>query len=178
MENESKKELYDLMREQMTFEMQSSIHYLAISAWFDLNEYSGFALFFRVQADEERGHAMRIYNFLLDIGQEPGFSAINPLGVVSVIDGPVSAVEHVMTIEKSNTRQIEALMTLVKKESHHRLESFLKWFVDEQVEEERWASELLTKVTRCADSPAAMQMLDEEWGAKATSPAQEVSPTE
>lgn len=151
-------EVLNALNKQLNQELQNAYLYLSMASYFDSINLSGFAHYFKVQAREELGHAMKIYSFIVDRG-----------GKVELFDVPkpksgwnsiVEAVEDFYNAEVANTKRIWSLVDLARSKGDKATEMFLKWFVDEQVEEEKNASELLAKVKMAKDSPAAILALD------------------
>lgn len=135
------------LNEQVAHEMNASQKYLAIACQFDGQGLKSLAGLFRKQAEEERGHALKILDYLLEVG---AVVALAPIAapqadfatVVAAID---AAVEH----EQLVTRQIHDLVALSEKEKDYATRSFLQWYVDEQVEEVSSMSQL-AQVARLA----------------------------
>jgi ferritin len=121
------------LNEQITHEMNASQKYLAIACAFDDMGLKGLAQRFREQSDEERGHALKILDYVLEVGGKVALQALaQPKGdYASVLAAIEAAVESELTV----TRQINDLVDLAEKEKDHATRSFLQWFVDEQVEE-------------------------------------------
>lgn len=135
------------LNEQITHELNASQKYLAMACQFDGMGLKSLAGLFRKQTEEERGHALKILDYLLEVGAPvtlapiPAPQAEFPT-VVAAID---AAVDH----EKLVTRQIHDLVTLAEKEKDYPTRSFLQWYVDEQVEEVSSMSQL-AQVARLA----------------------------
>lgn len=130
---------------QIANEMSASHKYLAMAYCFEGMGLKVFARRFMEQAEEERGHALKIAKYILDVGGKVALDAVDkPRGdyknAREIIQG---AVDSELTV----TRQINDLMAQAEKEKDYATRSFLKWFVDEQVEEVSTMSELLQWVT-------------------------------
>ncbi|MCY0890730.1 MAG: CoA transferase [Pyrobaculum arsenaticum] len=154
----SDKELVEALNRQLNYELRNAYLYLSMAAYFDGLSLGGFAHFFKVQANEELKHALRFYNHLVERGWKVELYDIPKpkSGWGSVLE----AVEDFYNAEVENTKRIWELVDLAKAKGDKATESFLKWFVDEQVEEEKLAAELLAKVKLAKDSPAALLTLD------------------
>ncbi len=135
------------LNEQITNEFNASQIYLAMACMFDNMALKMLSRWFRLQADEERGHALKIIDYLLsrhakvEIGSVPKPSPEYP----SVVAAVEAAYEH----EQKVTRQFDDLMAQAEKDDDYASQNFLGWFVDEQVEEEESTRHLL-EVARMA----------------------------
>ncbi|SES62064.1 ferritin [Anaerobranca gottschalkii] len=153
---------------QLKYEMESANYYLAMAAYCDSLDLPGFANFFLVQAEEERFHAMKFYNFINDLGGKVtiyGFA--DPRNDFSSLEDVFqSALKH----EQFVTKRIHTILDLANEEKHYPTISFLQWFVDEQVEEEASMSQLLSKVKRLGEDNPGIYMLDEELAKRTFTP--------
>jgi ferritin len=152
------RELLEALNKQLNQELQNSYLYLSMAAYFENISLTGFAHYFKIQAKEELEHAMKIYSYILDRGEKVEFFDVPrpKSGWGSVLE----AIEDFYNSEVTNTQRIWRLVDLARSKGDKATESFLKWFVDEQVEEEKNASELLAKVRMTKDSPPALLALD------------------
>ena len=152
------------LNEQITFEFYSSYTYLAMAAFCESSDLSGFANFFRVQAKEELDHAMKFYDYVFQKGGKVVLGEIEQpkKEYDSMVDVFETGLEH----ERTVTSKIYNLTDIATEEREHATISFLKWFIDEQVEEEDNFSSLLKKVKRCEGNSAALYMLDDELAAR------------
>lgn len=131
---------------QIGRELMASNQYLNIAGYFDnegLPELAGF--FFR-QSDEEREHALRFVHFVLDAGGSVSISSIEAAD--QAIQSAEQAVKTSLDWELEVTRQINELMDQAIEENDHTTQQFLRWFVDEQLEEVSTMEELLAVVRR------------------------------
>jgi ferritin len=150
------------INDQIQRELFSEYLYLQMAAYFKGENLDGFAHWMEVQAKEEHGHAMKFFNHLYERNakvvlqpiQQPKNDFKSPLDVFKY------AYEHELTV----TKNINNLMELAKKENDYASESFLKWYVDEQVEEEDSFLRILTILEKIKDSANALFMLDHELG--------------
>lgn len=152
--------LLNNLNEQVNFEFYSSYTYLAMAAYAESIDLSGFANFFRVQAQEELAHAMKLYDYIF---QKNGVVKLQEIPQPSsnynnIIDLFEKGYEH----EQLVTNKIYKLADIALEEKEHSTISLLKWFIDEQVEEENNFNSFLKKVRRSDGNPAALYMLDEE----------------
>ncbi|MBQ0140166.1 MAG: ferritin [Kurthia sp.] len=152
--------LHVKLNDQLNFEFYSAHAYLAMAAYCTEENYDGFANFFLVQAEEERFHAMKFYNFLSDMGQRVTIAEFPSVknDFTSILDVFQTALHH----EKEVTRRIYELSDIALDEREHATMAFLKWFIDEQIEEEATFDTLIAKISRIENDPNAVFMLDEE----------------
>ena len=122
------------INEQINAELYSDYLYLAMAAYFEAENLSGFARWMRVQAHEEAGHAMKFFDYLVSRQGRVSLKAIDepPASWASPLKAFQNAYEH----EQMVTQRIGGLMDLAIELKDHASASMLKWFVDEQVEEE------------------------------------------
>ena len=137
------------LNDQITFEFYSSYTYLAMAAFCESSDLSGFANFFRVQAKEELDHAMKLYDYVFQKGGTV---------VLGEIEQPKKEYNNMLDVfetglahERIVTSRIYAITDIATEEREHATMSFLKWFIDEQVEEENNFNSLLKKVKRCEE---------------------------
>lgn len=156
------KKMQDALNAQINAEMYSAYLYLAMNAYFESENLGGFANWMAVQAQEEMSHAMKIYGFVNECGGRVMLDAIDkPAGTWK---SPLAVFENVYKHEQKVTGLINKLVELAAKEKDHATEIFLQWFVTEQVEEEKNASEIVAKLQMMKDVPQAMYMMDKELG--------------
>ncbi len=161
-------QLLDALNDQVNFEFYSSYTYLAMAAYAESVDLSGVANFFRVQAQEEMSHAMKFYDYIFQKGGMVKLEAIEKPKVEynNIIEVFETGFNHEQTV----TRRIYELADIATAEREHATMSLLKWFVDEQVEEENNFQTILKKVRRLEGNPAAMYMLDEELATRVFTP--------
>src|SRR5215213_11175323 len=152
--------LSDALNDQLKQELYSSYLYLSMSAYADSQNLTGFAHWMRLQADEEREHAMKFYDFILD---RDGRVALQSLAQPPRDFGsPANLFEQVLAHEQEVTSLIEQLYRKAAAEQDHATQIFLQWFITEQVEEEKAASQLLETLKLAGDNSVALLMLDRE----------------
>ncbi len=148
------------LNDQITFEFYSSYTYLAMSAYCESWDLRGVAIFVRVQAKEELDHAMKLYDYVFQKGGRVILGEIE--APKKEYESMVDVFETGLSHERTVTSKIYAITDIATEEREHSTMSFLKWFIDEQVEEENNFNTLLKKVKRCESNPAALYMLDDE----------------
>ncbi len=126
-------ELAKAFNEQIGHEFGASLQYLSIAAHFNQRSLTLLAKLFEEQAEEEKQHAMKFVKYVQDTQGGLHIPAI-PAPKASFATAE-EAVQAALNWEKEVTRQITALMALANKENDYLAQSFLQWFIDEQLEE-------------------------------------------
>ncbi len=121
------------LNEQVMHEFNASHSYLAMACQLEDWHLSSMANWFRAQAEEEREHAMKLLDYVLQVGGRVHLAGLSEPR--SSYSSPSEIIETALGQERTVTEQINALMNLAVKENDHATQSFLRWFVDEQVEE-------------------------------------------
>lgn len=152
---------------QMTNEAHNAQIYLAYASWASEKGYDGIANFLFRHANEERTHMMKFLEYILKRGGKVTVTAIPGPG-----DNPKSVndcFEKVYTSEVENTRRIYALVDASMAEKDWATYNFMQWFVNEQIEEETLAMDLLSKIKVAGGADAkdtALCALDADLGKK------------
>lgn len=154
-----------LLNDQIQKEFYSAYLYLSFEAYFVSKNLNGFAHWFRVQAMEERDHAVIFFNYLSHVG---GRIKLQQLGAP---DWDFKSIEEVMAKqlehERFVTRSIYNIADQAIEEHDHKTNSFLKWFIDEQAEEEANAEQNLSKIRLVGETDGrGILMLDAEMAAR------------
>lgn len=148
------------INEQINKELWSSYLYLSMAAYFEEQNYSGFANWMRVQAQEEVTHAMKFFDYVNDRG---GRVLLKPIAEVQTEwDDVKSAINDTLEHEKKVTASIYNLVDLADEEKDHATNQMLQWFIQEQVEEEASADDLLQRVEMTEGKGHALLMIDKE----------------
>ena len=157
-----------LINEQITHEQYAAQYYLSMSAWFSAQDLDGIANYFRVQSKEEMMHAEKMFDFLNDVGGEIIIGAIDkpPHKFSNAIEIFEKALEH----EKIVTKSIFNIVKNANEEGDFATVSFMQWFINEQVEEEASASQLVTKIKMVSDNPSALYLFDQELSQRVFTP--------
>ena len=152
--------IQDALNRQINAELFSSYLYLSMSAYFESKSLRGMANWMRIQAQEEDIHAMKFYDFVNDRGGRVVLTAIE--APKTSWDSPKQVFEETYAHECHVTSLINKLVDLSRTESDHAAETFLQWFVTEQVEEESNAETILDKLELVGDNGVALLMIDNE----------------
>ncbi|MBC6936915.1 MAG: ferritin [Chloroflexi bacterium] len=145
---------------QINMEFFASYQYLAMAAYFESENLMGFANWMHMQSQEENMHAMKFYNYIND---RRGRVTLQALDMPKTAwSSPLEAFEDALKHEQKVTAKINALVDLAIQESDHATNSFLKWFVDEQVEEEANVDAVIQDLKRIGSASQGLFMLDRE----------------
>lgn len=154
--------LLKALNEQIRMEFSSAYLYLSMSAYFERESLPGFAHWMRAQFDEEQAHAMRLYDFVNDRGGRVVLGSISQ--PPDAFQSPLAVFEDVLKHEQEVTRAIHDLYELALKEKDFPTQTHLHWFINEQVEEEKTATEILDQLKLIGDHPHLMLGLDRRLG--------------
>jgi ferritin len=156
------------LNDQINAELFSSYLYLSMSAWFEAQDLPGFANWMRVQAKEEDFHVQKFFDYVVERGGRV---------ILETIDKPktewssaLEIFEEAYVHEQHITSRIHDLVELAVENKDRATQSFLQWFVDEQVEEEASAEAVLKSVKLGGGQPVAMLMLDRELAGRTFTP--------
>lgn len=144
------KSFADALNEQISNEFAASQQYVGAAVYYDAETLPRLATFFYRQALEERGHAMMMIRYLLDVGEEIHIPDIKSQET-AYSDGS-APVRMALEQEKRVSEEIFALFELARDTKDYRAEQFMQWFVKEQVEEVALMSDLLNVVERSRDN--------------------------
>jgi ferritin len=145
----------EALNNQIGREFNAAHQYMAVGAYYDRETFPRLAKFFYAQAEEERGHAMKMVNYLRDTGAD--------LRLGEVRSPRTSFADHVEPIslalesERKVTVAISGLFEIARETNDYASESFMQWFVDEQVEEEAMMEALLQVAERVREYPMMVE---------------------
>ena len=162
------KKMEQALNSQVNAEMYSAYLYLSMESYFKSLNLNGFANWMRAQTQEEMMHAMKIYDYVHERGGRVLLKAID--GPQTKWESPLDVFEAVLKHEQKVTGLINELVDLAIQEKDHATNSFLQWFVTEQVEEEASADEALQQLKMMENAPGGMFMLDRELGQRVFTP--------
>lgn len=138
----------DAMNDQIQSEFLASAQYVAIAIYFDEAGLPDLAQFFYRQAEEEREHAMKFVQFMLETGAKPLIPGLPD--VRNAFDDASDAVQYALDQEMKVTAQINNLVRIALEENDYISNNFLQWFVNEQVEEVDSMTTLLQTIKHAA----------------------------
>lgn len=155
-----KEKVLNAINEQINAEQYSALLYLSMSAWFNDKGLTGFANWMYVQYQEELTHANKFFNYVNERSSKVTLKAIEQMPVEW--DGIIEVVEATLAHEQKVTAMIDNLVDVAVQEKDHATQSFLQWFVDEQVEEEANVKEILDTLKLINGQGNGIFMLDRE----------------
>lgn len=158
------KKVADLLNEQVNKEFYSAYLYLDFANFYEAKGLEGFANWYKIQAQEERDHAMLMYQYMQNNSVPVTLEAIGKPDVklVELMDALKAGLAH----EEYVTASIHTIYAAAQEVHDFRTMQFLDWFVKEQGEEETNANNLITKMELFGSDPKGLYMLDSELGAR------------
>src|SRR4029078_11971319 len=161
--------MQDAINEQINNELFAMYSYLSMSAYCEHKQFRGCANWRRMPSDEEPTHSLRLYDFLI---ARQGRVKLRPIAEPQFEFASVPDVfQKAYQQEQKDTAQIHTLYEMAFKEKAFAALVELEWFINEQVEEEQTARDIVYKFQLVKDDPAALLDLDRELGAPAAAPA-------
>lgn len=152
------------INDQIAKEFFASHLYLSMAAWFEEQNLPGFATWMRMQTEEERAHAMRLFNYLIDAG---GRVRLQALAAPTVeFTSPLQVMKESLKHEQKVTASIRKLYELADKEKDYGTQAHLQWFITEQQEEEKNVSDVIAQLEMAGDNKVALLFVDRELGAR------------
>lgn len=154
------KTVSDLINDQINKELYSAYLYLEFANYYDSIGLDGFENWYRIQAQEERDHAMLFYEYLHNNGIKVEFKAVDKPScqLNDKMDPLKQGLEH----EKYVTSLINNIYAAAYEDRDFRTMQMLDWFVKEQGEEEKTASDMITKMELFGDDAKGLYMLNSE----------------
>lgn len=153
-------ELCSLMCEQVNNELASSLLYMNLAGYFDSISLSGFGHWFRKQADEEHGHAMKFFDHIIERRERPVIGTVPKFEVPG--KSPLKIFGGVLEHERKVTEQIHNLYELAEKQHDHASCVFLQWFITEQVEELNSVESIIDRLSHFGEEGAGLYLMDSE----------------
>lgn len=162
------KKIASLLNEQINKEFFSAYLYLDFSIYYDKEGLSGFANWFRIQAQEERDHAIIFLNYMQENGLDVKLEAIDKPNVK--IKAHIDPLKEALVHEQYVTASINAIYAAANKAKDYRTMQFLDWFIKEQREEEATADTNIRKMELFSVDGKGLYMLDAELGSRSYNP--------
>ncbi len=156
------KKMQDAINEQINKELFSSYLYLSMVAYFEGKNLPGFAHWMRIQEGEEREHAMKFYDFILERGGEVSLKAI--AAPKAQWASPLQVFEEAAAHEAMISASIHSLYELAQAEKDYPAQVMLQWFITEQVEEEKNAADIVASLKMIEARETAVLQLDHQLG--------------
>ncbi|MFH1782188.1 MAG: ferritin [Candidatus Omnitrophota bacterium] len=162
------KKMVKSINEQINKEIYSGYLYLSMAAYATSIGLNGVANWFTVQLQEELAHAQKFYNYVNQQGGRVELAAID--GPPKDFENIKDLFEKTLTHEQMVTKRINDLVALAKKENDNATETFLQWFVTEQVEEEANPTEILQKLNIVGKDGNGILTIDSQLQARVFTP--------
>lgn len=160
--------VYEAINDQVNNELSASHSYLAMSGVCEELNFPGAAHWFRVQSEEERGHALRLFDFVHARNYSVSLRKIQ--NETAHIKSLLEVFRASLAQEEQVSTQIDALYDLAMHEKDFAAVVELQWFVTEQVEEEKSARDIIAKLEMAGSDARALLEIDRELGARAGAP--------
>lgn len=158
------KNVEEALNAQINAEFWSAYLYLSMSSYCEYNDYPGFANWFKVQFQEEQAHAQILVNYVFSRG---GRVKLMPIAEVKTEwNSLMECYEDTKAHEEKVTGMINNLYAVAMKENDVATQSTLKWFIDEQVEEEKNCKDIIAHLKMIKDNGYGLYMLDKEMAAR------------
>lgn len=158
------KAVLEAITRQIGAEFNASFSYLSMAAWCEHHKLMGAGRWLRMQSQEEHGHAMKLFDFVLARNFAVALPGLDQPR--SEFDSVVAVFEAALAQEQDVSRNIDALYELAFREKVFAAMAELQWFITEQVEEEKTVREIVAKLHMVKDDPASILDLDRELGAR------------
>lgn len=149
---------------QINREFFAAYLYLGMSAHFEAQSLEGFAAWMHAQAREEKDHAMRLYDHLIERGAKVELGAIEAPD--TDFGSPLEIFEAALEHEQRVTEWIHEIYDRAVEDHDHAAQLVLEWFITEQVEEEDSVGTVVDQLRMAGDNQAAILMLDRELGTR------------
>lgn len=158
------KKIEEALNEQINTEMWSAYLYLSMASYCHFIGQPGMASWFEVQFSEEQDHAKILFNY---VNSRAGRVELKPIAEVPTEwNGVLDLFQSTLHHEQQVTDRINKLYALTHEANDFATQSMLKWFVDEQVEEEENAKTIIDNIKMIKDNGYGIYMLDKELGAR------------
>ncbi len=152
------------LNDQINAELFSSYQYLAMATYLNSKNFPGMAVWMRMQGQEEMVHAMKIYDYIQEIGGKVDLAAIDK--PAAEYGSPLETFESGLVHEKNVTAMIHSLYEMSSDEKDYPTQLMLQWFIDEQVEEESNFGLVVEQFKMAGESPLALLTLDGRLGSR------------
>ena len=153
------------LNEQVNKEFFSAYLYLAMSAYSNTIGLPGFAHWMRMQYEEESLHVTKMYDYILGQGGEVHLMAIEE--PEKEYGSPLQIFEKTLEHEQYVTDMIHRLMDLAIEEKDYATQTFLQWYVTEQVEEEANVNDILAPLRMVGEDKGGLMMIDQQLAGRA-----------
>ena len=156
--------VYELINDQINKELYSGYLYLSFADYYEAEGLKGFANWYMIQAQEERDHALIFRKYLLDNDCPVKLLAIDQPD--KTFEDHLAPLEAALEHEKYVTGLINGIYAAADEVHDYRTLQFLKWFIDEQLEEEANARDMISDMKLFGSDPKGLYDLDREYAAR------------
>lgn len=154
----------NLLNQQINKEFYSAYLYLDFANYYATVGLDGFENWYKIQAQEERDHAMLFYQYLQNNGEKVTFEAIDKPD--QELTDNMAPLKAALAHEKYVTSLINDIYAAAFEVRDFRTMQLLDWFVKEQGEEEKSASDMITKMELFGTDAKGLYMLNSELGSR------------
>ncbi len=159
------------LNNQIAMEASASNYYLAMASWCEITGYEGSASFMYQHSDEERLHMLKIIHYLNEAGIPAAIPAVKqPPASPKTLE---SVFKTALKNEQAVTKSISKMVEIAQKDKDHSTFSFLQWFVNEQIEEEKTFETILQKFDLLGRDKLAVYEIDKTMGSMGAVPAEQ-----
>ncbi|MBX9851957.1 MAG: ferritin [Cytophagaceae bacterium] len=153
-------EIEQELNAQVKQEATASAMYLAMASWCNSHGFVNSAEFFYQQSAEEREHMMKIFKYVNEVGGR----AVSPdiSNLIHDFDSLKSVFEQALEQEINNTQSINRIVDRCYKVKDYTTIKFLQWFLEEQMEEEKWARRALELLELIGSDGMGLYMVDKK----------------
>lgn len=162
------KKLEEALNSQINAEFWSAYLYLSMSSFFESKGLNGMASWMNVQFKEEQDHAIKFYNYVITKGGRVLLKAIDKVDTEWI--NPLDVFQKTLKHEQKVTSLINNLYSIATDEKDYATQSELKWFIDEQVEEEKNAQDIIDTLKLLGDNGYGLYQFDKELATRVYNP--------
>lgn len=161
------KRIYDLINDQINKELYSAYLYVQIADFYADEGLNGYENYYMIQAAEERDHALIFRKYLIENGEKPELIAIDKPDKSYKSGDYMQPLVDALAHEEYVTSLIHNIYAAAEEEKDYRAKEFLKWFVDEQMEEEDNANDMISKMKVFGAERSGLFALNQDYAARA-----------
>jgi len=158
------KEVVNSINEQIWLENNASFYYLFLSTQFNENGYNGISKFFLEQSNEEREHMLKLMNYLLEQDAQPIIPNYNFMEDLEEEFNILTHFQNSLYNERKVTKSINTIISKCKEVNDIQTETFMQWFVTEQMEEENKFKEIIDDLKIIGDNGGGLFELNKQLG--------------
>ncbi|GIU91653.1 MAG: ferritin [Acidimicrobiia bacterium] len=159
--------LAEALNRQIGLELESSLTYLQMAAYFESRSLTGFAHWMRLQSEEERSHALKFFDYVLDRGAEVRLGSVD--APRADFASPAEVFAAALEQERQVSEAIRELHRLASETGDAASFGLLQWFLEEQVEEESTVERILERLEMAGEDQGALLILDRELAGRVSS---------